>query len=1365
MLTPLARREIALVPIFLFALTLAAGEPWDGPAFSSDPKALIVAAEKVEPGDKGVVLLLDEAVHSFEADGSTRTTWRLMYRVNTEAAVAPNAQVEADWAPWYDEKPVIMARVVTKSGTVYMLDAKAVTESPARDSSLDIFSDNRILRAPLPAVEAGAVVETVITVDGHSPIAGAGTSNVFMMARQVPVQRTRLVLDAPSSLQPRIVNRSTLQPSVEEKDGRRLTTFVSDRIEPDERIEYYLPFDEAAYPYIAFSTGTSWQHIAGEYSRIVDRQIAESDLQKLVRSAIGKATDRREIVSRALAGIQKDVRYAGVEIGEASIVPRPPSTVLKNKYGDCKDKATLLVAMLRAAGVAAHVALLRAGSDLDTPADLPGLGLFNHAIVRVDGSPNDPDAIWVDPTDEFARAGELPIEDQGRMTLIAEASTTGLTRTPESPSTVNRYTETRTFYLPEEGKARVVEVTEAFGVDDAYQRRNYATSDPKSYREGMEGYVKSYYFAKTLEKMEATDAHDLSRPFRVTLEAAESGSGVVREGEGAVAVHPGALFNGYPAVLRDWREPQPDDDPKDIPKKRVHDFVFPVPKVRVWTYRIVPPAGYAVRTLPKGEVRKIGASTYTTEYATQPDGSVAATVTLDSGKRRITAAEYEETRIAVSKLIREPQNEIGFDSIGQAKLNGGDVGGALAEFRTLAALHPKEAQHHIEIARALLAGGLGEAARDEARKAVAIEPKNAHAQQMLGQVLAHDLLGRPYRKGADLPGAIAALRKAKELDPEDEDARVKLARMLTYGEDGVQYGNNARLGEAIDEYNALAKDLGDKGRQYDGELMLALAHAGRFKELQELSTTTADRQRRDLGRILVVAVTEGADAALRELSAFDLETRRSYAGSLAQYLLGIRLYPQAAAMMEMSVHGTPQASQSAIYIDTIRKARRIEDVPAMGDDPTDVVRKLFIAVGHGDEEEAMALMPADVAERTRKAEEEKKERANSFQSLNTTAKTSGMLPAVMVDMMYSMFKVQKEGSDEIGYRLRLRMAVDVKEADDSLYVTREDGRYVLRASSDDDSVGVAVLRLLQLGKVEAARQWLNWAREPVSVGDGEDPFAGSAFARVWPKSKSTATAEEIRLAATVFIAERTGEESKALEALREKTENGDVRTLIDRALLHAYMGTKEWALVIPVARRLAEKEPDSGSAFMALETGLSFTGQTAEAESLGKARLERLPKDRDAMRALSQNAAASRDFTGAERYAQQVVDEVRPERLDYNNAAWYGLLAGDLEQATENAHKATTGETGREAAASFHTLAALYAEAGKTVEARDALLSSMDKRRHDQPSSDDWYVLGRIAESYGVRDAAIAAYKRVDRDDTPDGTVWQLTSRRLEKIK
>ncbi len=75
--------------------------------------------------------------------------------------------------------------------------------------------------------------------------------------------------------------------------------------------------------------------------------------------------------------------------------------------------------------------------------------------------------------------------------------------------------------------------------------------------------------------------------------------------------------------------------------------------------------------------------------------------------------------------------------------------------------------------------------------------------------------------------------------------------------------------------------------------------------------------------------------------------------------------------------------------------------------------------------------------------------------------------------------------------------------------------------------------------------------------------------------------------------------------------------------------------------------------------------------------------------------------------------------------------------------------------ASLHTLASIYAELGKTTEAREILLHAMDITGFDEPQSSDWYVLGRIAEQYGIPQTAIAAYQRVEPAEDP---VFEKTS-------
>src|SRR4051812_11924468 len=394
-MTASLRRALAraafLVITVACTIPLLAQTAVDGLPFSADPNALLAAGKKVEAKDLNVVYLLDEQTTSFEADGRAKSVFRMIVYVVTADGIDSAGTASAWWAPWYDEKPTIAARVITKDGIVHTLDPKTITEATAEQQQ-DIFSDQRVLRAPLPGVAAGAIVERVITIEGRSPITGGGKYGLYLFGGTVPFERQRLVLDAASPVAARIVNKSGFEPRTIEENGRKRIVFEKGHTDAFDNDEGYLPSDELTLPYVAFSSGSSWHDTAGNYSAIVDKQIAaDGDLKSVVATAVGTSTDRAEIIARLLDVIDKNVRYAGVEVGDGSIIPRPPKSVLQKKYGDCKDKATLLVALLRTAGIPAHVALVASGSGFDTVADLPGVDHFNHAIVVVDGEP----ALWI----------------------------------------------------------------------------------------------------------------------------------------------------------------------------------------------------------------------------------------------------------------------------------------------------------------------------------------------------------------------------------------------------------------------------------------------------------------------------------------------------------------------------------------------------------------------------------------------------------------------------------------------------------------------------------------------------------------------------------------------------------------------------------------------------------------------------------------------------------------------------------------------------------------------------------------------------------------------------------------------------------
>ena len=82
--------------------------------------------------------------------------------------------------------------------------------------------------------------------------------------------------------------------------------------------------------------------------------------------------------------------------------------------------------------------------------------------------------------------------------------------------------------------------------------------------------------------------------------------------------------------------------------------------------------------------------------------------------------------------------------------------------------------------------------------------------------------------------------------------------------------------------------------------------------------------------------------------------------------------------------------------------------------------------------------------------------------------------------------------------------------------------------------------------------------------------------------------------------------------------------------------------------------------------------------------------------------------------------------------------------------------------AELHTLACVYASAGKSAEARDALLKAMALQNLSEPNSAVWYGFGSIYEQYGVNDAAIEAYKKVER---PEGRLGPTSTYALAQLR
>ena len=850
----------------------------DKPAFSATPAELLAVGKAAAPGDWPVVILREQVDTSYDEASRTTVRWRSVFVVRTQAGVDDWGTLRSHWRPFYQDKPRVRARVIDPDGVVAELDPALVTDAPASTGASNVFSDRRHLDAPLPRLQIGAVVEEEVVTTDREPILAGGDVSVNGFGNAVPTLSTSISYSAPASRKVHRVERKLpagVRVHHQISGGRETWLYEASALPPNADHELGVPSDVTTVPYVGIAPAASWAAVARGYRAVIDQRIAAGAVVLPVELS---RTASREAVDAIVKWVHRQVRYTGIELGDASLVPWPPAEVVKRGFGDCKDQATLLIALLRQAGIRADLVLLDTGPGPDIDPELPGIGVFDHAIVRARLDNRD---VWIDATDELARPGQLPVADQARRALIIADETSGLSATPAASSADNTVREVRTFAVAEAGASQVTEVSRATGVFEARMRAEFretrADDIPKAYRE----YVESRYSGK-LDRVTASDPADLTVPFELTVTAKDVRRAFTDREQIDVYLFPRSTFHELP-----WTVTSPDDK---TAKPRSHDFAWSTPHVYEVENRIVVPSGFTMPAATPERIRPLGSATFTERRRVEGQ-TLIVTLRLDTGKPRLTVAELAAMRAAVAELGEE-QIHIPIEHTGIALGHAGKPREAIAECRRLIALHPREALHHTELATVLLRAGAGEAARREARAAVVLAPTEADPLVVLGWVLRHDTLGREFAYDWDRPGAIAALRKARKMEPDHVGAAVALAEVLERDPYGRLFDAGADRPGAAEAWRAVVAL--DKSDEHRLKLAQALTWSGAFAEAEAAARAAAPGDVRD--RLIVVAAAGRGGARSAIQAASDLRTgaaRSQLIDGAASLLLLLQRYDAA----------------------------------------------------------------------------------------------------------------------------------------------------------------------------------------------------------------------------------------------------------------------------------------------------------------------------------------------------------------------------------------------------------------------------------------------------------------------------------------
>lgn len=230
------------------------------------------------------------------------------------------------------------------------------------------------------------------------------------------------------------------------------------------------------------STYRTWDDVGTWYWNLVAEQlVVDDDIRRAVQTALAKLPPTatvQEKVDAIYTYVVRNTRYVGLEFGIHGYKPYRTTEVLSRRFGDCKDKASLLKVMLEEAGIQAHLVLVRTRDQGNVPKAPASLAVFNHAITYVPALD-----LFLDGTAEWSGPRELPTNDQGATVLVVKDGAGGEFRTiPVLSAEANLRSTEQRVQLRADGSARVAHRFEVQGASAAAMRHGFSAQERRDER-------------------------------------------------------------------------------------------------------------------------------------------------------------------------------------------------------------------------------------------------------------------------------------------------------------------------------------------------------------------------------------------------------------------------------------------------------------------------------------------------------------------------------------------------------------------------------------------------------------------------------------------------------------------------------------------------------------------------------------------------------------------------------------------------------------------------------------------------------------------------------------------------------------------
>ena len=383
----------------LSAVVFAAAVPDMPTEFLADSSKVVEAAARaiVERFPDADSAIIDDRIHTrFESDGSGITWDDEWVKVLTEKGRRSHAAVTLDYNERYGDAGVLCLEVVGTNGVTRTVDfaktLKVATDNSGMDANIVDPADKKV-SCSVPDLQVGEIRHVRFWRRIRKARMRNAWADADLLEQTQPIFSTVVTVDQPAELPVvhAVVRNPFTNTVVQSEDrplpnGRTLLKWTTKDVPqafPEPRMP---PFSRCAQT-LRLSTVKDWPTVSRWYWSLCEPHLAKTTpgMTNVVDGLVKNCPDEMTKIRALFRFVSQEVRYMGLTLEDDApgYEPHDVNVTFDNRYGVCRDKAALLVSLLRIAGIKAYPVLIHAGAKMDPEVPSP---FFNHAIVAVEVS-------------------------------------------------------------------------------------------------------------------------------------------------------------------------------------------------------------------------------------------------------------------------------------------------------------------------------------------------------------------------------------------------------------------------------------------------------------------------------------------------------------------------------------------------------------------------------------------------------------------------------------------------------------------------------------------------------------------------------------------------------------------------------------------------------------------------------------------------------------------------------------------------------------------------------------------------------------------------------------------------------------------